>query len=285
MAVFGKLDAKTMATALVTTNGDATITTAGDFTDASDNLIVVGDVLELLGVAYIVKQVTSATALELHKPYAGGSSSVGSTGAIRRTAPKAVAEYVIKGGDSNSYDLVFVDTTEMLLAENKSRGINGPGWWLYRTYTTANGDTKHKAECIAFVHATAAVAGDARYSFNEDSVVADVASAVTVTAQPADSTSSSGAGTFYLTTTTTGTPGALVYVWQRQTAAATTRWVNITASLDAGVTYADFTTATLAYSGLAANTLDGYKYRVKITSAGGTEEVITDGAATLTFDT
>jgi len=29
--------------------------------------------------------------------------------------------------------------------------------------------------------------------------------------------------------------------------------------------------------------LDGYKYRVKVTSAGGTEEVISDGAATLTF--
>jgi hypothetical protein len=117
----------------------------------------------------------------------------------------------------------------------------------------------------------------------DDTIAADVASAVTVTVQPAASTSSSGAGTFTLTTTTTGTPGALAYQWQRQTANATTRWVNISASLDTGITYADFTTATLAYSGLAADGLDGYKYRVKVTSAGGTEEVITDGAATLTF--
>lgn len=154
-----------------------------------------------------------------------------------------------------------------------------PGWWQYRTFTTANGDTKHKAECIAFVHATAGVAGDDA----DDTVVADVASAVTVTAQPAASTSSSGAGTFTLTTSTTGTPGALAYVWQRQTAASTKKWTNITASLDTGITYADFTTATLAYSGLAGDTLDGYKYRVKITSAGGTEEVITDGVGALTF--
>jgi len=115
--------------------------------------------------------------------------------------------------------------------------------------------------------------------------VADVASAVIIDVQPAASTSVSGAGTFTLTTSTTGTPGALTYKWQRQTAAATTRWVDITASLDAGITYADFTTATLAYSGLAADTLDGYKYRVKITSANGTEEIISDGAATLTFGT
>ncbi len=279
MAVFGKLDAKAMGTDVAATNGDATVTTAGDFTDASDNLVVVGDVLELSGVAYIVKQVTSATALELHKAYAGSTATVAAAAAVRRTAPKAVAEFVIKGGDSNSYDLVFVDTTEMVLAENKSRGISGPGWWQYRTYTTAAGDTKHKAECLAFVHATAAAAGDDA----DDTVVADVASAVTVTAQPAASTSSSGAGTFTLTTTTTGTPGALAYVWQRQTASSTKKWTNITASLDTGITYADFTTATLAYSGLASDALDGYKYRVKITSAGGTEEVITDGVGALTF--
>ncbi|BCU93880.1 MAG: hypothetical protein CM15mV3_1660 [Caudoviricetes sp.] len=52
---------------------------------------------------------------------------------------------------------------------------------------------------------------------------------------------------------------------------------NIAADTDTGITYADFTTATLAYSGLGGATLDGYKYRVKITSAGGTEEVISNG--------
>jgi hypothetical protein len=284
MAVFGKLDAKAMGTNVGVTNGDATVTTAGDFTDSTDNLVVVGDVLEISGVAYIVKTVTSATALELHKVYAGSTATITASAAVRRTAPKAVAEFVIKGGDSNSYDLVFVDTTEMLLAENKSRGITGPGWWQYRTHTDSSGNTRHKSECIAFVNATAAVAGDD----TDDTVVADVASAVVIGTQPAASVSGAGsaadgAGTFAPVTSTTGTPGALAYVWQRQTAAATTRWVNISASLDTGVTYADFTTATLAYTGLADDSLDGYKYRVKITSAGGTEEVISNGAATLTF--
>jgi hypothetical protein len=116
----------------------------------------------------------------------------------------------------------------------------------------------------------------------DDAIAADVASSVTITVQPANSTSSTEAGTFTLTTTTTGTPGALVYQWQRQTAGGK-RWTNITAALDAGITYADFTTATLAYSAYGDNSLDGNKYRVKITSAGGTEEVISDGAATLTY--
>ena len=282
MSIYGVLDAKAMGTNVGVTNGDATVTTSGDFTSASDNLVVVGDVLELGGVAYIVKQVTSATALELHTTYAGSTATITAANAVRRNPPRTVAEYVIKGGDTNSYSLVFVDTTEAALAENKSRGITGPGWWLYRTYTTHNGDTKYKSECLAVVSSTASASGDD----TDDTVVADVASAVTISSQPANSTSSSGAGTFAVSTSTTGTPGTLTYQWQRQTANATTRWQNIVGGaggLDTGITYSNFTTATLAYASLASDALDGYKYRVKINSAGGTEEIISNGAATLTF--
>jgi len=186
------------------------------------------------------------------------------------------------GAGSATETIVFVDETEAGLEENKSRGITAPGWWAYRTYTDHNGNTRHKAEHLMFLTNPEANADE---TLSDDTIAADVASAVTISAQPAASTSSSGAGTFTLTTATTGTPGALSYQWQRQTAAATVRWVDIAADTDSGITYADFTTATLAYSGLAADTLDGYKYRVKITSAGGTEEVISDGVATLTFGT
>jgi len=178
---------------------------------------------------------------------------------------------------SQAKTTVFVDETEAQLNETKSRGITGPGWWSYFTYTDSSGATRHKAEQLIFV-----ANPDGTETQADDTIAADVASAVTITVQPANSTSSSGAGTYTLTTTTTGTPGALAYQWQRQTAAGK-RWTNITASLDTGITYADFTTATLAYSALAADTLDGNKFRVKVTSAGGTEEVMSDGAATLTF--
>ena len=178
---------------------------------------------------------------------------------------------------SQAKTTVFVDETEAQLNETKSRGITGPGWWSYFTYTDSSGATRHKAEQLIFV-----ANPDGTETQADDTIAADVASAVTITVQPANSTSSSGAGTYTLTTTTTGTPGALAYQWQRQTATGK-RWTNITASLDTGITYADFTTATLAYSGLAGDTLDGNKFRVKVTSAGGTEEVMSDGAATLTF--
>lgn len=190
---------------------------------------------------------------------------------IRNAVPNTATETV-----------VFVDSTESSLAENKGRGITGPGWWSYRTYTDASGNTRHKSEHLVFISNPETNANETQA---DDTIAADIASAVTITVQPAASTSSTGAGTFTLTTTTTGTPGTLAYRWQRQTEAATVRWVDITASLDAGITYAGFTTATLAYSGLADDTLDGYKYRVKVTSAGGTEEIISNGAATLTFGT
>ena len=179
---------------------------------------------------------------------------------------------------SQAKTTVFVDETEAQLNETRSRGITGPGWWSYFTYTDSSGATRHKAEQLIVV-----ANPDGTETQADDTIAADVASAVTITVQPAASTSSSGAGTYTLTTTTTGTPGALAYQWQRQTAASTKKWTNITATLDTGITYADFTTATLAYSALAADTLDGTKFRVKVTSAGGTEEVISDGAATLTF--
>ena len=176
---------------------------------------------------------------------------------------------------SQAKTIVHVNDDEAVLNENKSRGITSPGWWSYFTYTDAQGNTRHKAELlVTLANAGAEVVAD-------DTIAADLPSAVSIDVQPASSTSGSGSGTFTLTTSTTGTPGALSYVWQRKKTSGA--WKNIVADLDAGITYANFTTATLAYSGLGNNSLDGYSYRVKVTSAGGTEEVISDGAATLTF--
>ena len=273
MAIYGKIDAAAFTQNIGVTNGDATVSK-----NAADS-VVPGDVLEISSVAYIVKQVTSTTAIELHKNYAGSTATVAAANVIKRTPPKAVAEYVIKGGDSiSNYQLVFVDTTEDGIASNKTRGIDGPGWWLYRTYQTHNGTERHKAEKLASLRVAAGTSGDAA----DETVVADVLETITVGTQPANSTSSSGAGTF-VAAFTVDQSGTKSFKWQRQTATATTRWVDVSASLDTGITYANFTTATLAYSGLASDALDGQNYRVKITSANGTEEVISNGAGTLTY--
>ena len=275
MAVHGKIDAAAFSNTIGVTNGDATVSkNAGD-------TVAVGDVLNISSVNYIVKQVTSTTAIELHKNYAGSTATVAAASVIKRTPPKAVAEYVIVGGDSNSYDLVFVDTTEDSIASNKTRGISGPGWWLYRSFVSSSGLTKHKAECLVPLKVAAGSAGD----FAQDTIDADVLETITVGTQPANSTSSSGAGTF-VAAFTVDQSGTKQYKWQRQTASATTRWVDIVGGangLDTGITYADFTTATLAYSGLAGTTLNGYKYRCVLNTSKGAVQKTTNGAATLTF--
>lgn len=172
--------------------------------------------------------------------------------------------------------VVFVDETEAALNENRTRGIDGPGWWSYYTYTDASGNTRHKAEKLVALSNPDTNANETQ---SDDTIAADVASAVTITGQPANATTVSGGATFTVTTSTTGTPGTLAYQWQRQTTAGTT-WANVT---NTGI-YSGVTTATLTLTG-ATNSVDGYKYRVKITSAGGTEEVTSNGAATLTFGT
>lgn len=278
MAIFGTIDAKALANNVSVTNGSTTVTTTGDFTDrTSANFVQNGDVLSLSGVQYTVESVVSATSLKLRTAYAGSTGTVLAASAIRRTPPKEVATLLLDENGQLAHfptgtSLIFIDNTEAALDENKVRGLKWPGWWAYRTYTDGDGNTRHKAECLAFAHQTAANAGD----FDNDNPAADVASAVTVTG-PANVTAAADpfTGTFTVTTSTTGTPGTLAYQWQYQTASQTTKWTNLT---NTGV-YTGATTATLTLTGAAKTTYDGYKFRVKVTSAGGTEEVISTVAS------
>ena len=177
---------------------------------------------------------------------------------------------------SQAKTIVFVDETEAQLNENRQRGIDGPGWWSYFTYTDNAGNTRHKAEKLVTL---ANPDTNANETQADDTIAADVASAVTITAQPANVTGASTpfTGTFAVTTSTTGTPGTLTYQWQVQTPTGT-RWANIA---NAGV-YTGATTNTLTLTAAAKATYNGYKFRVKINSAGGTEEVISN-SATLTY--
>ena len=251
MAIFGQIDAATFSNNVGVTINDATVTK-----NAADT-VEEGDVLELGGVAYIVRTVTSTTSIELHKEYAG-STNAALSGAVRRTPPKKVAEYVIKGGDSiTDYQLVFVDNTEDDIAANKTRGLWGPGWWLYRTYTDVSGRTRHKAECLAVTQATAAAAGDDA----DDTIAADAEAIIAFTTNNTDKTASGGAATFLVAVSVT-LSGTAAFQWQRRT------------------TISGATSTSLALTGLTTAE-NGYQYRVKVTSDNGAPEVISD-VATLT---
>jgi hypothetical protein len=207
MAIFGTIDAKALATDVSVTNGDATVTTTGDFTDRDTaDFIQNGDILSLDGVQYTVLSVTSATTLELATPYAGSTGTVDAADAIRRTAPKEVANLLLnENAQGNKFgpntQLLFIDDAEAKLEENKIRGLKFPGWWAYRTYTDGDGNTRHKAECIAFANQTAANAGD----FDNDNPAADVASAITISVQPANQSTFVPLGAILTFTEGTGT--------------------------------------------------------------------------------
>ena len=261
MPILGLIDAATFSNAVGVTTGSATVTkNAADAIDA-------GDIIELSGVRYYVKSVDSTTQITLGANYAAATNAA-LAGAVRRTAPKALADYVVGGGDSASANvqILGVSLAEAQLSENKARGISSPGWWAYRTYTDASGTTRHKAECIASFKDGSAVSGDA----TDDAVVGDVTSLITISTEPADQDTSGGAATFTVAASSTGSGASLTYQWQR---------------LDvAGDKWADVSGATAASLALTGQTADesGDKFRVKINNSIGGVEVIS-AVATLTF--
>ena len=162
--------------------------------------------------------------------------------------------------------IIFVDETEAALAQNKSRGINAPGWWSYFTYNDSSGATRHKAEhLITLANADT----NANETQSDDTIAGDAASSIAIDTQPADATvAATNTQAFTVATTVTGA-GTASYQWQLST--------------NSGVDFADISGATNAtYTTPATAAGDsGNQYRVKVNTTAGAVEVISS-AATLT---
>lgn len=259
MPILGLIDAATFSNAVGVTTGSATVTkNAADAIDA-------GDIIELSGVRYYVKSVDSTTQITLGSNYAAATNAA-LAGAVRRTAPKALADYIVGGGDSAAGDvqIIGVSRAEAQLATNKARGISSPGWWAYRTYTDAAGTTRHKAECIASFKDGSAVSGDA----SDDAAAADVLVTISITQQPtqnANPVSIADGATSTVAMTAIATPpgdaSVLTFQWQKLSG---DKWSNV----------AGQTSATLSFSPYAA--ADAGEYRCKINSTNGGAEVISN---------
>jgi len=98
---------------------------------------------------------------------------------------------------------IFIDDVEATLPENRERGLTAPGWWEYFTYTDANGNTRHKAQHLVAFKDAPVNAPDL-----DDNVAADVASAITISVQPANATAFTPAGS--ITNYTAGTTTTIV---------------------------------------------------------------------------
>ena len=111
-----------------------------------------------------------------------------------------------------------------------------------------------------------------------DFAVGTSTGAPTVSLQPLASSICDGNNTSFTATATTSTLPTTIK-WQRSTDG--TSWTDVTANLDAGTTYSNFTTGTLTLTGSAAG-LNNYQYRAVFTSING---ITNSNAVTLTVNT
>ena len=166
--------------------------------------------------------------------------------------------------------VVFIDEVEATLAENKERGLTAPGWWQYTSYTDASGATRHKCQHLVAFKSAPANTADA-----DDAIAADVASAISISVQPADVSGAADPVTDPFAVTAAATTGTLLFQWQRQKTSSG-RWANITGTLDGGIYTqgADGPVLEIDPAAFGDTSLDGYEFRVKVTSTAGAEEVV-----------
>ncbi len=167
---------------------------------------------------------------------------------------------------SSDMTVVFVDEQEAALAENKARGINGPGWWNFHTYDQG-GMTRTKAECLAFITGPDLNANETQA---DDAIAADVSVIISINTQPADTSVAVG-DALQLTVAAISTPPAdastLQYQWQKL--GTNGSWANV------GANQTTFDVASYAAT-------DAGSYRVKLTTSTGAAEVISATAVVTT---
>lgn len=201
------------------------------------------------------------TAVTITNPGAGYTA--GDTITVSFDSGAATAEAVYHGAVYADGNILFVDREESQQAENRAKGLLSPGWWLYRTYTDAQSNVRHKSELLVAIDVPTATSGDAA----DDAVVVD--RTIFISVQPEDQSVTEGnTATFSVTASVTPT-AALSYQWEKQEGGAGA-WATIV-----GATSASYTTPVTV---LADD--DGDNYRVVVSSSGATS--VTSDAVELT---
>lgn len=314
MALWGKTDTLASAPKYVTRkavfDAQAKVTSASDkidLTDANTNFAT-GDGVVYTGASgigltqgttyYVMRQTDNTIKLATTEAGAkagatGVNLTAGATGAIgylqRNTegneangasGATGASDEISPAGDHtyNGSDLYFIDADEAQQAENKARGLTGPGWWSYRSWTNEDGSVQHRAECLVSMGAYSGATGSGTYQeqtgdASDDTVLVDATTSISV--QPVNRSVTAPTGTtFVVTSTASGAYGSLTYAWQISNDGGST-WSNLS---NAGV-YSGVSTATLTISNSTG--LNGKKYRVICGTDTGNTNATSD-AVTLT---
>ena len=311
MALWGKTDALASAPKYITKKAyfgtSAVSTSASTITLTNSNTgFAVGD-----GVVYFNGGGTSLAGLTSGNTYyvaSGGAAGViklsdteahakAGTNTITFTGTGNAAQYLQRNAEGNEntaagngdhtyngMDLFFIDINEAQQPENRARGLKGPGWWLYRSWTNEDGSVAKHAECLVALGGQSdklqATTGDSgstlRAGGSDDATAVD--GTITITAQPASISKVAPATATFSVTASLAGAGSLTYQWQiQQSTESGTTWNNV--STGTGGTTASYTTgATQVAAGAAAS--NGDKYRCVVSSAGSTS--VTSSTAVLT---
>lgn len=259
--LWGKRDSFALTgTSIAVTNGDTAIVgTATSFTTELKE----GSAVVISGVPYKIFKIVDDTHLTLSIAYQGvTNASIAMAGVTGHEIPKYLVQALNQGQFFDLTKIFFVDRTEAQQTANKKKGIHGGGWYHINEYVDAYGSTRYKTELLVCIDELPEVTGDSTVS-SEDLTVADSNPVITISVQPEDQLTVSGAATF--TVTASVTIGSLTYQWQKQSATST-RWTNV----------AGETSSSIVLSGLLAGN-NGDKYRVVLGST-------TQGAAKVYSD-
>lgn len=149
MSQWGNLDYKELLGTAAVVQGLSNVTiTIGSFTTAN---IRPGDALLISNVKYRVASIDSNVTLTLSNVYTAADGA-GKAIAVQQS-PKnlftygstANVNYDLKVGKRNVYG---VDKLEVQNPDVKAKGIGSPGWVHYKTWTTSQGSTRHRAETL-----------------------------------------------------------------------------------------------------------------------------------------
>jgi hypothetical protein len=66
--------------------------------------------------------------------------------------PKWIAKQPIPAGAT----VMFIDRAAAQLPDNRAKGIKSPGWWIYNSWTNADGSVQHSAELLVAINELAA---------------------------------------------------------------------------------------------------------------------------------
>ena len=261
MSLWGKRDSFALTgTSIAVTNGSADIVgTATTFTTELQE----GSAIVISGVPYKIYKITDNTHLTLAIAYQGSTNaSIAMAGVTGHEIPKYLIQALNQGANFDLTKIFFIDRTEAQQDANKKKGIHGGGWYRINEYVDADGNERYKTELLVTIDEVVGTTGDSTVT-SEDATVADSNPVISISVQPSNQTTVSGAATF--TVTAAVTIGSLTYQWQRQARTAT-KWTNVSGE----------TASSIVLSGLlAAN--DGDKYRVVLGST-------TQGAAKVYSD-